>query len=172
MFKNMSRTVRTGILAAITLGVVAVVAVAVVSFTGSPRASAVNVNSESVAIHGYDTVAYFTEGKPTKGSSEYRHEWQGATWHFASSANRDLFAANPERYAPRYGGYCSMGLAIGEYSDADPEMWTIIDGKLYLNKNERVQAMWREGPNAYIVASELNWAKYRDELRINESLKR
>ncbi len=66
-----------------------------------------NVDSDKVAIHGYDTVAYFTEGEPTKGSANFEHSWQDARWQFASATNRDLFTANPDRYAPQYGGYCA-----------------------------------------------------------------
>ncbi len=66
-----------------------------------------NVDSDIVAIHGYDTVAYFTEGKPVKGSGDFEQVWQDSRWQFASATNRDLFTANPDRYAPQYGGYCS-----------------------------------------------------------------
>ncbi|MFQ5983540.1 MAG: YHS domain-containing (seleno)protein, partial [Woeseiaceae bacterium] len=75
-----------------------------------------NVDANNVAIHGYDTVAYFTDGKPTKGKKDFEHVWNDARWHFASATNRDLFTANPDRYAPQFGGYCAGGLAAGEYA--------------------------------------------------------
>jgi hypothetical protein len=171
IMQNRTTAIRVGVICA---GVLIVAGLALVVFivaSSTSTRTVINVDADKVAIHGYDTVAYFTEGKATVGSSEFEHIWQDARWHFASATNRDLFAENPDRYAPRYGGYCSMGLAIGEYSDADPEMWTIIDGQLYLNKSQPVQDVWRKSPEAYIVASELNWSKHRDDLRTNESLR-
>ncbi len=124
-----------------------------------------NVDSDKVAIHGYDTVAYFTEGKPTKGSAEFEHSWQDARWQFASATNRDLFTANPDRYAPQYGGYCAGGLATGEFADTDPQAWTIVDGKLYLNKNLELRKVWRKAPEAYVVYANYNWDNNRGNLR-------
>ena len=141
------------------------------AMSAKPALTSVNTNADKVAIHGFDTVAYFTAGKPTKGKKEFEHKWRDARWFFASATNRDLFVANPDRYAPRYGGYCSMGVAIGQYSDTDPEQWTIIDGKLYLNKDKKIQAMWRKSPKAYIVGSEINWNKYKAKMHVNENLR-
>ena len=99
-----------------------------------------------MAIHGYDTVAYFTEGKAVKGSGEFEQVWQEVRWQFASATNRDRFTANPERFAPQYGGYCALGLSAGEYSDVDPEAWTIVDGKLYLTHSLEYRETWRKAP--------------------------
>jgi hypothetical protein len=93
---------------------------------------AVSVDADKVAIQGYDTVAYFTAGKPVKGNPEFEAVWQGARWRFASAEHRDMFSAQPESYAPRFGGYCVMGMAMGVGAKPDPEVWTIIDGRLYL----------------------------------------
>jgi YHS domain-containing protein len=87
----------------------------------------------NVAILGYDPVAYFTEGKAVKGSPEISRGWLGATWQFASAEHRDAFVSEPIRYAPQYGGFCALGVAIEEASaNIDPEAWRIVDGKLYL----------------------------------------
>jgi YHS domain-containing protein len=87
----------------------------------------------NVAIGGYDPVSYFTDGHPTKGSPEINQTWLGATWYFASAKHRDAFASEPIRYAPQYGGFCSLGAAYGEASaNIDPEAWRIVGGKLYL----------------------------------------
>ena len=126
-----------------------------------------NVDSAKVAIHGYDTVAYFTDGKPAKGSSEFEHEWEDARWLFSSATNLELFKANPERYAPQFGGYCAGGLAVGEYADGDPELFMITDGKLYLIKNEKYQTVWNGSPETSIHFGEYNWEHFRDNLRDN-----
>lgn len=162
---------RNLVIGVLSLALVAVGAFAYSSLSPAAPVPVVNTTADNVAIRGYDTVAYFTEGKATKGKAEFEHVWHGAKWHFATATNRDLFAANPERYAPRYGGYCSMGLAMGEFSDADPQVWTIVDGKLYLNKAKWVRDIWQKGDQAYIVASELNWKKNRAKLRVNDNLR-
>jgi len=126
-----------------------------------------NVDSDKVAIHGYDTVAYFTEGKPTKGSTEFEHSWQDTRWQFASATNRELFTANPDRYAPQYGGYCSGGLSVGEYADVDPSAWTIVDGKLYLTLNKDLRDAWRKAPEAHVANANYNWENNRGNLRDN-----
>ncbi len=134
-------------------------------FSAKQQFAEYNVDSDKVAIHGYDTVAYFTEGKPIKGSADIEHVWQDARWHFASATNRNLFTANPDRYAPQYGGYCALGVSAGEHADIDPEAWTIVDGKLYLNKTLDYREAWRKAPKAYLATADYNWNDNRDKLR-------
>ena len=126
-----------------------------------------NIDAAEVAIHGYDTVAYFTDGKPTKGKKEFEYVWEDARWQFASTTNRELFKANPDRYAPQFGGYCAGGLAVGEYANGDPELFTIVDGKLYFIKNEHFLERWGQAPEAHIEFAEYNWENFRDNLRDN-----
>ncbi len=114
-------------------------------------------SNQGAAINGYDPVAYHTAGAPTKGSAQFSHQWRGATWHFASAANRAAFAANPEKYAPQYGGYCAFGTAMGFAVETDPNSWRIVDGKLYLNKDKTVQARWSQNIPGYIVNANANW---------------
>jgi YHS domain-containing protein len=102
------------------------------------------------AIMGYDPVAYFTENKPVKGKEEFATEWHGAKWLFASKANMDLFKANPDKYAPQYGGYCAYGVAIDNLVSIEPDKFTIINGKLYLNYDADIQSTWRKSPEKYI----------------------
>ncbi len=103
------------------------------------------------AIRGYDTVAYFTEGAPVDGSDEFTTEWQGATWRFASQEHLDLFEAEPGKYAPQYGGYCAYGVAKDSLVKIEPELWTIVDDKLYLNYDEGVQANWEADVPGFIA---------------------
>ena len=112
-----------------------------------------------VAIDGTDPVAYFTEGRPVKGSRAYSYTWNGATWRFASAHNRDLFAANPERYAPQYGGYCAWAVSQGYTAGIDPSAWKIVDGKLYLNYSKGVQAKWLANTKDLIRQADRNWPK-------------
>jgi YHS domain-containing protein len=106
------------------------------------------------AINGYDSVAYFTLGKPVKGQDAFVIDRMGAKWKFASQANLDLFKANPEKYAPQYGGYCAYGVAQGYLVKVEPDQFTLLDGKLYLNYDADVQAKWRKDPAAYIKAAD------------------
>ena len=112
---------------------------------------------KSVAVGGYDPVAYFTERKPVQGKADISYSWKGATWRFASEQNRDLFKAAPEKYAPQYGGYCAYAVAQGGTADGDPKSWRIIDGKLYLNLSPAVQKIWEKDIAGYVKAADKNW---------------
>ncbi len=116
-----------------------------------------NVNADGVAIHGYDPVAYFTAGAPTKGTTAFTATWQGATFRFASAANRDVFIAKPDAYAPQYGGYCAMGMVGGAKFDVDPSAWRVENGRLYLNKDPRTQKSWLRDVPGHIVKADAKW---------------
>ncbi len=111
----------------------------------------------SIAIKGTDPVAYFENQGPVKGKKDYEYEWKGAKWRFSSAENRDLFIADPERYAPQYGGYCAYAVSQGYTAGIDPEAWSIVDGKLYLNYSLDVQKDWEAMRDAYIEAANKNW---------------
>lgn len=116
---------------------------------------------DGYAVHGYDVVAYFTEGKPVPGDDRYTADHDGAIYRFASAAHRDAFAANPARYAPQYGGYCAFGTAMGRKFDGDPQAWAIVDDKLYLNLNTDVQSRWKKNIPGFIKGAENNWPLIR-----------
>lgn len=120
-------------------------------------------STKSGAISGYDPVAYFTEGKPVKGEPDITFDWNGATWHFASAANRDAFQQQPEQYAPQYGGWCAYGWAKGYPAKTDPDAWSIVDGRLYLNYNLEVVELWNENQAEFIQKADVNYAAKRDE---------
>ena len=117
----------------------------------------VNVDKKGIAIKGYDPVAYFTEGEPVKGSAEFQHEWNSAIWHFSSAEHRDMFKAEPEKYAPQYGGYCAYAVSQGKTANIDPDAWKIVDGKLYLNLNKRIHRKWEKDIPGYIKKADKNW---------------
>lgn len=110
-----------------------------------------------VAIKGYDPVAYFTDAKPVKGSSDFELEWMDATWRFASAAHRDAFTKDPHKYAPQYGGYCAYGVSKGYAVGIEPEAWHIENGKLYLNYNLEVRTMWLKDIPGYVKKADENW---------------
>lgn len=117
----------------------------------------VNTDADRTALKGYDPVAYFTDGMPVKGDTRYRHEWKGAVWLFAGEEHKALFASDPEKYAPQYGGYCAYAVSQGTTADIDPESWTIVNGKLYLNLDRDVQRLWEQDISGYIRQADRNW---------------
>lgn len=118
----------------------------------------------SAAVRGYDVVAYFTQSKPVEGKRNISHRWNDAEWRFATAENRDLFAANPEKYAPQYGGWCAWAVSQGYTAPIDPQAWRIVDGKLYLNYSKSVQRQWAEDVPGNITKGDGNWPGIKQEL--------
>jgi YHS domain-containing protein len=116
-------------------------------------------STKNGAIKGYDPVAYFTDGKPVKGLDSIALNWQGATWHFANSHHRELFIAEPEKYAPQFGGWCAYGWSKGYPAKIEPEAWSIVDNKLYLNYNLEVRDDWEKKRAEYIQKAEMSYQK-------------
>jgi len=130
---------------------------AAISAFAASKADPVNTEKGGIAIKGYDPVAYFTDSKPVKGSAAFSHQWMSSTWWFASAEHRDEFARSPEKYAPQYGGYCAYGVSQGHTAPIDPEAWTIIEGKLYLNYSKGVKKTWSEAIPQHIDEANRNW---------------
>lgn len=132
----------------------------VIAAACSPASSGpVNVDADAVAIEGYDAVAYFTLGEATPGDERFEHTWQDARWLFSAAEHRDLFAADPERYAPRYGGYCAGGMARGRKARIDPEAWVIVDDRLYLNYSKKDRDSFAADPQPRIAEADRNWER-------------
>jgi len=110
-----------------------------------------------VALDGQDVVAYFTVKRPVQGSRQFTYQWNGAVWQFSSAQNRDLFAQNPEKYAPQYGGYCAKAASDGHLATTIPEAWEVRDGKLYLNYSLEAQKEWRVDTETKIAKANANW---------------
>ena len=110
-----------------------------------------------IAIKGTDTVAYFTEGKAVKGDKKYSYQWGNTTWWFKNEQNRDLFAQNPEKYAPQFGGFCAWAVSQNYTAPIDPQAWKIVDGKLYLNYSKSVQKTWSQDIQGNIIKGNRNW---------------
>jgi len=115
-----------------------------------------------LAIRGIDPVAYFTQDQPVPGLSEYQSEYMGAVWRFASAANKALFDASPEVYAPKYGGYCAYAVSKGATALTDPDAWTVHDGNLYLNFSTDVRSIWRKDIPGNVQKADLNWPAVLD----------
>jgi YHS domain-containing protein len=114
---------------------------------------------EGIAISGYDAVAYFEEGKAVKGDSSIKLKWNGVTWYFSKEKYLDLFETNPQKYAPQYGGYCAYGASNGYKAKTDPNAWTIVGQKLYLNYNKQVKQTWLPDTATRIPAADQYWKK-------------
>jgi len=113
-----------------------------------------------LAIEGYDTVAYFTAGKALKGNESFSFRWHDMTWYFSSKENRDLFATNPEKYAPQYDGYCAWAMTEARKAQTDPEVWKIVNGKLYLNCSRTAYEKWSSDIPGNIKKADANWLKF------------
>lgn len=145
---------RSHLLAAIAVAVTPVILIAPAAQAEPPVYTGTFGNT---AVQGYDPVAYFTEGRPVKGSKDHETEYQGATFRFASAANRDAFIADPDKYAPQYGGYCAWAISQGYHAKGDARFWKIVDGKLYLNYNSSIQKKWEGDIPGFIASANANW---------------
>jgi hypothetical protein len=132
---------------------------ALLLFTGVGVITAGKSLAGDIAINGYDTVAYFKAGKALKGIESFTFQWHNMTWYFLSGENRDLFATSPEKYAPQYDGYCAWAMTEARKAITDPEVWTIVNGKLYLNCSKTAYEKWSRDIPGNIKKADTNWLK-------------
>jgi hypothetical protein len=149
------RTIVAQSLGSILLASVLFLAAATIAGAGERKLLA--VGSNHVAIRGYDAVAYFTDGKAIKGSIEFEYVFDNARWQFSSAAHRDMFATDPDHYMPQYGGFCAGAMVFGDLWPADPEAWTIVDGKLYMVASKRLLSQWKANFEANIRQADAHW---------------
>lgn len=121
----------------------------------------VNRSRNGLGLKGYDPVVYFMEARAAQGSASFEYQYQATRYRFVNAANRDLFAANPGRYVPQYGGFCAYAVSRGYTADIDPEAWAVVDGKLYLNYSKRVRGLWQEDVQGNIRKADANWPELR-----------
>lgn len=119
-----------------------------------------NLMDGNIAIKGYDTVAYFEAGKAIKGNESFSFIWRNMTWHFSTKENRDLFAASPDKYAPQYDGYCAWAMTEARKAQTDPEIWEIVNGKLYLQCSQAAYEKWSSDIPGNIKKADMNWLKF------------
>jgi YHS domain-containing protein len=115
------------------------------------------------AVAGYDVIAYFEQSEPVEGSSKYQLSYKGANWYFSSQSNLDKFKANPEKYAPQYGGYCAWAMSNNKSAPGNPPFWTIYNDKLYLNYDQKVLDTWRANKDEFIKKADAHWAVMEKE---------
>jgi hypothetical protein len=131
---------------------------------GLPTLAAVAAAAEEkrLALKGYDPVSYFTEGRPEQGSAEYQAAFDDATYWFKNAEHRAMFVADPDHYAPQFRGFCTVTLTHGQKYEADPEAWTIADGKLYVFGDKQVMPLFKQQTASIIEKASDNWAKLRN----------
>lgn len=127
------------------------------------QAQAVNVDRNGLGLKGYDAVAYQTEQRAVEGSAAFTAAHQGVTYRFSSAANRDAFTAEPDRYLPAYGGFCAFGVSRGYKVKIEPDAFTVVDGRLYLNYDKGVQERWLKDISGYIAKADSNWVRIQND---------
>ncbi len=142
----------------VVLGLFVAIAGSAAAGTDSP-VPAVNAD-QGIGLKGYDPVAYFINGAPTKGSEQYSLAWKGVTYRFVSAGNLEKFKADPEKYLPQYGGYCAYAMSLDRIADIDPSRWAIVNGKLYLNNGFVAEKLWSLNKNGNIESADRNWPQY------------
>ncbi len=140
------------------LGLSVLLAGFVLALSAPAMADRLNLSKAGIAIDGHDPVAYFTMNKPVRGDQAITASHDGATYLFSSEDHKALFVANPQKYVPQYGGYCAYGAAQGYKAPVEPDKFTVLDGKLYLNYNGQVQATWIKDTAGYIEKADAFWA--------------
>lgn len=123
-----------------------------------------DVEISTTGVLGYDLVSYHTDGKPVRGNGNNVVVVDGVTYLFASEANKNAFEKSPEKYLPAYGGFCAYGVAVNKKFIGDPQVWKIVDGKLYLNLDSGIQGKWNEDIPGYITKGNQNWVQIKDKL--------
>jgi YHS domain-containing protein len=122
-----------------------------------------NLKGGGIALHGYDAVAYVNQKQAVKGSPAFTATYDGVRYQFASAQSKAAFEADPARYVPQYGGFCAYGVARGFKVDVDPEAFSVVDGKLYLNVSKSVRETWSKDPQGYIRKANDKWPSVRDK---------
>lgn len=121
----------------------------------------VNTDARGFAVRGYDAVAFFADNGAIEGNPSFEYAWNGAKWLFANAENLDRFRQNPEAFAPQFGGYCSYAVSHGYTADGDPQTFKIVDGKLYLNYNQKAKEAWEAEQERFIEDGKRNWNEFQ-----------
>lgn len=135
----------------------------VLGLLGMQSVFAGDVTKNTVGVNGYDLVTYHTQKRPLRGNGNYVTVHDGVTYLFSSEANQKEFQKNPQKYLPAYGGWCAFGVSVGKKFSADPEVWEIVDGRLYMNLDPGIYQMWKKDVSGNIKKANTNWPKIKDK---------
>jgi hypothetical protein len=124
--------------------------------------SRAGAQSHDVAIKGYDSVAYFKDSRALKGNESFSFQWHDMTWYFVTRENMNLFAANPEKYTPQYDGWCAWAMTDSRKAVTNPEIWKIVDGKLYLQCSASAMEKWNRDIPGNIKKADENWLNLKE----------
>ena len=161
MYRTMLKPLAVALFAAMPLSVLLVASGAQAGIKGST--AQINTDDHGVALGGYDPVAYFDSGKPTRGIDRLYASYGGVRYLFATAAHRKAFLANPRKYLPEFGGFCAVGTAFGEKVDVDPETGKVVNGKLYLNNSARALQLFDKDTAGIITKAQTNWPVVKDK---------
>jgi YHS domain-containing protein len=129
----------------------------------NPAGHTTGIANSIVGVQGYDLVSYRTGEKPQRGNGNHIVEHHGVTYQFVNEENKESFAQDPHKYLPAYGGYCAYGVAVGKKFVGDPEVWKILNSRLYLNLDDKIQGIWKNDISGNIKKAEANWPKIKDK---------
>lgn len=129
----------------------------------APSKHTTGVQNSIVGVQGYDLVSYRTSEKPLRGNGNHIAVHHGITYQFVNEENKNKFAADPHQYLPAYGGYCAYGVAVGKKFVGDPDVWKIVDNKLYLNLDNKIQGVWNKDISGNIKKAEAKWTKIKNK---------
>lgn len=146
--------------------VVTLFCVCIAVFTGAFASAGDFYEKDGVALNGYDPAAYFLVGKAVPGDQRISAEFRGSIFYFASEENRDKFNAAPESFVPQFGGYCAYGASRGYKAKIDPTAFSIVNGKLYLNYDAKVQSVWNKDVAGFISQAESKWAEVERQSQV------
>jgi YHS domain-containing protein len=116
-----------------------------------------NVNNDGVILDGYDAVAFFTDNKPIKGDAAFQHKYGNATYYFATKEHLDVFAANPEKYKPQFGGWCAYAVSLGRTAPIDVNTFSFVNGRLVIQHNPRAVAGWNKDVSGNLALADKYW---------------
>ena len=134
--------------------------VALFGFAGS--ALAADYTNSTPAVQGYDVVSYQTGKRPIRGNGHFVAVYDGATYQYSTANNQKVFENKPEKYVPAYGGYCAFGASVGKKFIGDPEVWRVVDGKLYLNLDTSIQSEWLKDVPGRIKTADAQWGEIKN----------
>lgn len=129
------------------------------TLTFSVNADSKEEVKKDLALGGYCPVCYIAAGKANMGSDKFTSEHDGKTYQFVSAETKAMFDKEPSKFLPQYDGYCAFGMGLGKKFDSDPTVFSVIDGKIYLNKNAEVKSMFSKDTKSHLVKADQEWKK-------------